>query len=315
MATERQKEERPVVSVVVPLFNKEKYITRCLRSLAAQSFANFEVVVVNDGSTDGSAALAQDFGDPRVRLIAQENQGVSAARNHGIREARGEWVAFLDADDEYRIDFLARALEALSEYPEAEVAYCRILWSRFGVDVNPPADREARPRLLRDYLAFVVYRGGQEISSSSVIVRRGVFDRSGLFPEGTKIGEDSDLWLRIGWVSPVVYVPETLAVYHMDAGDSGWQSASADPPLWLLTYAQWRQQGLIPRELMRSADAYVQRYYLQRAFSLAVGGNWGLARRVLWANVHWGKVPVVVALRLLAAMLLGRRGLFARWLR
>ena len=96
----------PKITVVIPLYNKEKYVARALRSVLNQSFSDFELVVVDDGSTDSSVAVVKRFKDPHMRLIAQQNQGVSAARNRGVAEARSEYVAFLDADDAYKPDFL-----------------------------------------------------------------------------------------------------------------------------------------------------------------------------------------------------------------
>ncbi|MBK8060984.1 MAG: glycosyltransferase family 2 protein [Gemmatimonadetes bacterium] len=100
----------PQVSVVVPLYNKEPYVRRALDSIAAQSFADFEVVIVDDGSQDGSAAIAAGYPDSRFRMIRQANAGPGAARNRGIAEAKGEWIAFLDADDEWLPDYLELAV-------------------------------------------------------------------------------------------------------------------------------------------------------------------------------------------------------------
>src|SRR5947209_3795753 len=101
------------VSVIIPLYNKAPYVRRTLDSVRAQTFADYEVIVVDDGSTDGGAAVVEGFGDPRFRLIAQPNAGPGAARNRGLAEAGGEFVAFLDADDEWLPTFLERSLALL----------------------------------------------------------------------------------------------------------------------------------------------------------------------------------------------------------
>jgi len=121
--TDEYGEERPLLSVVIPLYNKARYIRRALDSVLAQTFEDFEVIVVNDGSTDGSEKVVERYTDPRVRLVSQENVGECAARNRGIAEARANLVAFLDADDEWLPGHLAAISRLAEKYPECG-AYC-----------------------------------------------------------------------------------------------------------------------------------------------------------------------------------------------
>ena len=107
------------VSVVVPLYNKAPYVIRCLRSVSAQTYRDFETIVIDDGSTDGSDRIVDTFSEPRLRAFRQANGGPGAARNRGVREARGEYVAFLDADDEWLPEYLASSVRALDEAPNA----------------------------------------------------------------------------------------------------------------------------------------------------------------------------------------------------
>lgn len=110
-----------MISVVIPLYNKEKQIANTLRSVFAQTYTDYEIIVVNDGSTDNSVAVVESLNDPRIRLVHQKNAGVSAARNRGIEEARGEYIALLDGDDEWKPILLESMLALAKKYPSCNV--------------------------------------------------------------------------------------------------------------------------------------------------------------------------------------------------
>ena len=110
-----------MISVVIPLYNKEKQVKQTLRKVLEQTFSDYEIIIVNDGSTDSSAEIAREFEDHRIKVIDQENAGVSAARNRGIKEAKGNFIAFLDADDEWDKDYLAAQHQLTIDYPQCDV--------------------------------------------------------------------------------------------------------------------------------------------------------------------------------------------------
>jgi glycosyltransferase involved in cell wall biosynthesis len=304
----------PLFSVVIPLYNKERYIRRTLASVLSQTFSDFEVVVVDDGSTDQGSGIVKSCEDARIRLVRQPNGGVSAARNRGITEARGKWIAFLDADDEYRASFLQTVCACAERFPQAGAIYARAAWMKGQTQVNIPLDGAGEPRLLADYLHFVAYEKGYEMNPSAVAVRKDTFDRAGLFPVGIKIGEDSDMWLRVAWATDIAYIPEFLAVYHMEAGNSNWEQDRQQEPHWVGTYRQWLAEGRIPRNLRKSSSAYHQKYILEKALGYSIGGDKRRARQILSSQLDWMPAPKKLALKTLCyAYLPGSLLVALRW--
>ncbi|MFP4474786.1 MAG: glycosyltransferase family 2 protein [Desulfatibacillaceae bacterium] len=208
------------VSVVIPLYNKEASIARTIESVLSQEGApGFEIVVVDDGSTDGGPAVVESIGDLRIRLVRQKNQGVSAARNTGVRESRADLVAFLDADDQWRPAFLATVRRLARQYPECGAigsAYEFVepdgkRWSPRHSSI-PPAPWEG---IIPDY--FRAAAKMPPVFTSGVAIRRGVLDELGGFRVGVRLGEDLDMWARIARRYPIAWSSSPLAVYRKDA--------------------------------------------------------------------------------------------------
>ena len=205
-------------SIIIPLYNKEASIATALRGVLAQTYQDFEVVVVDDGSTDGGAAVVEQFDDPRIRLIRQENGGVSAARNRGIAEARGEHVAFLDADDEWMPEFLEEIAELIAEYPECKARAMNYIFNSTGVK---------SPTILR-HMPFTEGRGVLtnyfEVAScshppmwtSAVCIDRDLLQEIGSFPVGIKSGEDLLTWACIAVRTNWAYSQKALAQYNVE---------------------------------------------------------------------------------------------------
>ncbi|WP_431263464.1 glycosyltransferase family 2 protein [Roseateles chitinivorans] len=208
------------LSVVIPLYNKEGQIVRALDSVCAQTVRDIEVVVVDDGSTDGGAALVRRYGDPRVRLIQQPNGGVSSARNLGVESARGPVVAFLDADDAWYPDHLERLWRMRLEYPQA------VGWATNYEVVTPDGRRtlgvssETAPRVVltpENYYRIALQ--GSPVCSSAVMVDKAALANVGGFPVGVRLGEDLDTWIRLMFTGPIVFDPKPGACYHADGDD------------------------------------------------------------------------------------------------
>jgi len=181
----------PRVSVIIPAYNAERYLGEALDSVMAQTWRDIEVVVVDDGSTDGTQEIVRGYGPP-VRLLEQANAGPAAARNRGVREAEGELVAFLDSDDLWLPEKLALQVPLFDAEGRVALVYCKA--ERMTGD-GTPIPTPAHPRPTGD--VFLALLGRNHCPTSGVVVRRDVFLRFGGFPEDMVWAEDWHLWLRI----------------------------------------------------------------------------------------------------------------------
>jgi glycosyltransferase involved in cell wall biosynthesis len=207
----------PRVRVVIPTFNNARFVGAAIQSALDQSVGDLEVVVVDDGSTDATREVVEAIPDRRVVYRRQENQGPSAARNNALRDATNELVAFLDADDLWLPDKLARQLALL----DASEAVGLVHGAYIVVDEQ---GGELRRRLgpgisgrVADRLAVENLVSG---SATTSLVRRGLLDRVGLFDESLRGGEDWDLWFRIARVAELAYVPEPIAKIRLHGRNS-----------------------------------------------------------------------------------------------
>ena len=196
------------VSVIVPTHDRRRLLRRALDSIGGQTEPAAEVIVVDDGSEDGTAEmLRREY--PDVVLIEQPNSGVSAARNRGIRASHSDWIAFLDSDDEWMPEKLARQRAALAVAPTARLCHTEEIWMRRGVRVNPMKKHAKRGgQIFESCLPLCC------MSPSSVIVHRGIFEEVGTFDETLPACEDYDLWLRITHRYPVLFVDEPMVIKH-----------------------------------------------------------------------------------------------------
>lgn len=180
------------LSVVIPLYNNSTVIGETLASALSQTVQEFELIVVDDGSTDGGASLVEAVRDVRVRLIRQPNLGVSAARNRGVLEARGEWIAFLDADDLWATAHLENLALAV-RHTGVIGAFINLIYESLR---RPLISGKVRSQRVDDYFSFALANGGYPMSSSSVLLRRDRLVDAGLFAIGEGMGEDIDMWCR-----------------------------------------------------------------------------------------------------------------------
>lgn len=202
----------PLVSVVIPCYNVERYLAAAIDSVLGQSYENVEVIVVDDGSTDGSPGILDGYGD-RIRVLRQSNLGLPAARNAGIRVCRGAYMAFLDADDWWDCEFVAKMVTAL-KHSGAVLAYCG--WQNVGLP-----GRRGEPFVPPDYSgldAVEAFLEGCRWPVHAALTQSALVRSVGAFDETLTSGEDFDLWLRIAPFGGVVRVPEVLAHYRFHDG-------------------------------------------------------------------------------------------------
>lgn len=207
-----------MISVIIPLYNKEKSIRATLQSVCAQTYTDFEVIVVDDGSTDGGGGIADHFQDSRVRVIHKKNAGVCSARNRGIQESKGEFIALLDGDDQWDAEYLQEQVRMIKDFPKAA------MWGiNFAEMSEGKLFRELQTGLPKNFRGYVDHyfqmpgRISDLFCSSSVVIRRDVFDKVGYFDESLKYSEDIDMWYRIISNYPVAFFDKYLVRYLYDA--------------------------------------------------------------------------------------------------
>jgi glycosyltransferase involved in cell wall biosynthesis len=185
---------KPLVSIIIPAYNAAEYIAEAIESVLIQNYRNFELLIINDGSTDGTEEIIRGFKDERIRYFRQENQGLAATHNTGIRQSRGEFIIKLDADDKMTPDFIARHVRQFENNPEADLVYC----DDYLIDQNDkPIRIITRPQYAdRKLLIRDMFRCGYPIVPFRTCIRKSVFDKIGFFDESLAVGEDYDMMRR-----------------------------------------------------------------------------------------------------------------------
>lgn len=203
-------------SVVIPLYNKEKYILRTIESVLSQSFADFELIIVDDGSVDKSLDVIKNILDPRIKVIQQANQGEGPARNTGMAEARYDWIALLDADDAWSINHLNELNKIIHSAPSLGMVATRHL--ELNTDQNPPATSEDKPSNIRivDYF-LEASKDSTIVCSSSVAINKKAFDHIGGFND-EKMGEDLKYWAKVALSYPVAISDKETCYYFKGTG-------------------------------------------------------------------------------------------------
>jgi glycosyltransferase involved in cell wall biosynthesis len=221
----------PRISVVIPLYNKQAYVERAVASVLQSAYPAHEVIVVDDGSTDDGPQLVFAMGDPRVRLLRQPNAGVSAARNRGISEATGDYVALLDADDYWTPEYLGAIANLIARFPECGLYATQFFYFRDDGFRQVPRlwgiKADAGPQQIERF--FEIWGHAILFCTSSVVIPARLLREFAIrFPEGEQHGEDQDVWFRIAERWPIGYLGQPLVGYRIGTTGSLANSFSGD---------------------------------------------------------------------------------------
>jgi glycosyltransferase involved in cell wall biosynthesis len=243
----------PLISVIIPTFNRSYCLAGTLDSVLGQSFKNYEIIVVDDGSTDATPQLLDQYAG-RLTCLKTAHAGPSAARNAGIGIARGAYIAFLDSDDlwaprklEYQIDFFL-------QNPAARICQTEEIWIRNGVRVNPmKKHKKYSGWIFRQCLPLCI------VSPSAVMVHRSIFDHVGLFDETMPACEDYDLWLRIAPHYPIYLIDKPLVIKRGGHDDQQSRTVPALDRLRIQALCKLLESGTLPAELCGPALAELEK--------------------------------------------------------
>ncbi|MBR3411538.1 MAG: glycosyltransferase [Bacteroidales bacterium] len=269
------KEDDVRFSVVVPLYNKETYIRRTLESILTQTFVDYELIVVDDGSTDDSFATASNFlaGNIKSKVVKQKNKGVAVARNNGVSLSHGEFICFLDSDDWWEPSFLEEMDRLIRMYPDAGLYGTAFFLIKNGKKKVAPigVDNEFCSGYI-NYCQTYARTLCMPISSSSVAIPKVVFNEFGGFRGGISLGEDFDLWIRIALKNQVALINKPLSNYFQDIPPHKRATRRLHNPknhmLWNLDYLSQEETSnkdlAILLDRLRASGLY--RYYLSRQY-------------------------------------------------
>ena len=205
----------PFFSVIIPVYNKEKFIHITLQSVLDQTFTDYELIIINDGSTDGSETIIQKYSDNRILYCVQKNAGVANARNVGVSKATGEFICFLDADDYWYPTFLESIYDYIKQHPNEKV-FCTAIEIEFHKSIIPAIYSFKKTGDFERLNYFDASQKESILTSSSVAIHKDVIKEVGSFDEKLKTTEDTDYWIRLGLRYEVIFIHKILARYCYD---------------------------------------------------------------------------------------------------
>ncbi|RKE98106.1 glycosyltransferase family 2 protein [Ichthyenterobacterium magnum] len=247
------------ISVVIPLYNKEKHIASTLMSVLAQTFKDYEVIIINDGSTDNSVKIVKSFSDQRIKLFTTKNKGAAHARNYGIKKATSNFVALLDADDYWFPFYLAKQNSLINKYPKQHVFSTAQKIYKYGrhypctYSVNFGLESDGVTNYFKSSTISSI------IHSSSIVIHKDVFKNVGMFNQKIMSGQDTDLWIRIGLKYPIVFSTKICSVYNF-----------VSDGLFKSTHSMKQKIDLSPYEVFEKNNSDLKKFLDLNRYALAI---------------------------------------------
>jgi len=277
-------------SVIIPLYNKANYVRKTIESVLSQTFRDFEIIIINDGSTDNSLAVVNEINDDRIHIFSKENGGVSAARNFGIEKALYEYITFLDADDLWLPDYLETIKGMIEQYPKEGVFTTSYtlhdnISRKDLLLTNLP---KGKTILVENFCKSLLTNKIGGFCTNTICVKKALFCTAGGFREGIRRGEDLDMWLRLSLVSPIVWKNDTKAMYILmteNSTSSLWYSKQYDFPCW-----EWYAYGssiYLKMYTNRMIKAYFSNVNLREKIYILSKFNW------FYVLIHFFLYPVI----------------------
>ena len=206
----------PFFSVIITVYNKAHFIKNTLDSVLNQTFKDFEVIIINDGSTDTSAKIINTFKDQRLKLISTPNQGASVARNTGINEAKYNYIALLDGDDTWDLTYLEHIRNVIGKFPDYKI-FTTAVSEKYEHKTIPVVYNFEQKELYGVHNYFDASKKYSLLTSSSVVFHKSILEKTGLFDSSIISGQDTDMWIRFGMYYDIVFINKQLATYTYNA--------------------------------------------------------------------------------------------------
>lgn len=248
-------------SVIIPLYNKQDTVVESIQSVLAQTIRDFEIVVVDDGSSDNSAARAESVSDSRISVLRKENGGVSAARNYGAERAKGDYICFLDADDLWLPNHLEALRELIATVPEAGLYATS--FRQEGTDGSEYSPNLGNRRIIEfDNVFNIELEQRSVLNTNSICMPQSIFAMSGGFVESERIGEDTSLWYRVAAFHKVAMINVITTVYRMEYSGAISVSGSLNREWSFLRFyeEEVKNSAEIPPEKKYAIARFINRY-------------------------------------------------------